>query len=280
MNPLPRLQKVLSEMGVASRRHAEDLIREGRVTVNGRAARIGDKVDPLKDHIKVDGRLVTSHGAKVYFMLHKPKNVVTTAEDPEGRTTVMDLVKGKVPRLFPVGRLDYDAEGVLLLTNDGELAHRLSHPSFHVPRTYSVKVKGKPTPEEIEKMSRGIILEDGPTAPCRVALRRETRENAWVEMTLHEGRNRQVKRMWERMGYLVLKLERRSFAGLSGRDLRAGEYRHLRPAEVEKLQRMTKERHAESVAGRSITPRSDLRTAAPGAQLEQRGFAPGGKRRK
>ena len=241
MNPLPRLQKILSEMGVASRRHAEDLIREGRVTINGRAARIGDKVDPLRDHIKVDGRLVTSQGAKVYLMLHKPKNVVTTAEDPEGRTTVMDLVKGKLPRLFPVGRLDYDAEGIILLTNDGELAHRLSHPSFQVPRTYSVKVKGKPSPEEIRRMSRGMTLEDGPTAPCRVVLRKETRENAWVEMTLHEGRNRQVKRMWERMGYLVLKLNRRSFAGLSLGDLKAGEYRHLRPKEVEKLKRMTRE---------------------------------------
>ena len=250
MNPLPRLQKILSEMGVASRRQAEDLIREGRVTLNGRPARIGDKVDPFRDHIKVDGRLVTSHRAKVYLMLHKPKNVVTTAEDPEGRTTVMDLVKGRVPRLFPVGRLDYDAEGILLLTNDGEMAHRLSHPSFHVPRTYSVKVKGKPTPDEIHRMSRGMTLEDGPTAPCRVVLRRETRENAWVEMTLHEGRNRQVKRMWERMGYLVLKLIRASFAGLSVRDLKAGEHRHLRPGEVEKLKRLTKERHA----SRSITP--------------------------
>ncbi len=250
MNPLARLQKILSEMGVASRRRAEDLIREGRVTVNGRPARVGDKVDPLKDHIKVDGRLVISHGAKVYLMLHKPKNVVTTAEDPEGRTTVMDLVKGRVPRLFPVGRLDYDAEGLLLLTNDGELAHRLSHPSFHVPRTYSVKVKGKPTPDEIHRMSRGMTLEDGPTAPCRVVFRRETRENTWVEMTLHEGRNRQVKRMWEGMGYLVLKLIRVSFAGLSVRDLRAGEHRRLRPGEVEKLKRLTEERHA----SRSITP--------------------------
>ncbi len=244
MNPLPRLQKILAEMGVASRRRAEELIREGRVKVNGRLARIGDKVDPLKDHVKVDGRLVTSHGAKVYLMLHKPKNVVTTAEDPEGRATVMDLVKGRLPRLFPVGRLDYDAEGILLLTNDGDLAHRLSHPSFQVPRTYLVKVKGKPAAEELHKMSRGIVLEDGPTAPCRVVLRKETRENAWMEMTLHEGRNRQVKRMWERMGYPVLKLERISFAGLSLKHLPAGEHRHLRPAEVERLKRMTRERPA------------------------------------
>jgi 23S rRNA pseudouridine2605 synthase len=254
MNPLPRLQKILSEMGVASRRQAEDLIREGRVTVNGRPARIGDKVDPSRDHIKVDGRLVTSHGAKVYIMLHKPKNVVTTAEDPEGRTTVMDLVKKRGPRLFPVGRLDFDAEGILLLTNDGELAHRLSHPSFQVPRTYSVKVKGKPTAEEVRKVSLGIALEDGPTAPCRAVLRKETRENVWVEMTLHEGRNRQVKRMWERMGYLVLKLKRVSFAGLSLRDLKAGEYRHLLPGEVEKLKRADERAARRGRALRSITP--------------------------
>ncbi len=240
MNPLPRLQKILSETGVASRRQAEDLIREGRVTVNGRLARIGDKVDPSRDHIKVDGRLVTSPAAKAYLMLHKPKQVLTTAEDPGGRPVVMDLLKGNLPRLFPVGRLDYDAEGILLLTNDGEMAHRLSHPSFQIPRTYLVKVKGKPTPEEVRKLSRGITLEDGPTAPCRIAPRREARENAWLEMTLREGRNRQVKRMWERMGYPVLKLRRVSFAGLSLGSLKAGEYRHLRPSEVEKLKRMTK----------------------------------------
>lgn len=244
MNPLPRLQKILSETGVASRRHAEELIREGRVTVNGRLARIGDKVDPLRDHIKVDGRLIASPAAKAYLMLHKPKQVVTTSEDPEGRAVVMDLVKGRMPRLFPVGRLDYDAEGILLLTNDGEMAHRLSHPSFQVPRTYWVKVKGKPAPEEVRKLSRGITLEDGPTAPCRIVPRKEARENTWLEMTLREGRNRQVKRMWERMGYPVLKLRRVSFAGLSLGGLKVGEYRHLRPAEVEKLKKLTKERPA------------------------------------
>jgi 23S rRNA pseudouridine2605 synthase len=244
MNPLPRLKKILSETGVASRRHAEELIREGRVTVNGRLARIGDKVDPSRDHIKVDGKLVASPAAKAYLMLHKPKQVVTTSEDPEGRAVVMDLVKGRVPRLFPVGRLDYDAEGILLLTNDGEMAHRLSHPSFQVRRTYWVKVKGKPAAEEIRKLSRGITLEDGPTAPCRILPRREGRENAWLEMTLREGRNRQVKRMWEKIGYPVLKLKRVSFAGLSLGNLKAGEYRHLRLAEVEKLKKLTKERPA------------------------------------
>ena len=150
----------------------------------------------------------------------------------------MDLVKSK-SRLFPVGRLDYDAEGFLLLTNDGELAHRLSHPSFQVPRTYRVKVQGKPTPEEVRKLSRGIYLEDGLTAPCRIDFLKETDQNSWLEMTLHEGRNRQVKRMWEKMGYSVLKLTRTRLGGLSLGRLKPGEYRALRPTEVEKLKRMT-----------------------------------------
>ena len=250
MNPLPRLQKILSETGVTSRRQAEEMIREGRITVNGRLARIGDKVDPSRSHIKLDGKLVASPAAKVYLMLHKPKHVVTTAEDPEGRAVVMDLVKSKLPRLFPVGRLDYDAEGILLLTNDGEMAFRLSHPSFQVPRTYWVKVKGKPTPEEVRKLSQGITLEDGATAPCRIAPRRKARENTWLEMTLREGRNRQVKRMWERMGHPVLKLRRVSFAGLSLGSLKAGEVRHLRPSEVEKLKKLTKERELRSLKER------------------------------
>jgi 23S rRNA pseudouridine2605 synthase len=240
MNPLPRLQKVLAEMGLASRRQAEEMIREGRVTVNGRAARIGDKADPSRDHIKVDGRRVALPSAKVYLLLHKPKNTVTTVEDPEGRPTVLGLVKERGARLFPVGRLDYDAEGFLLLTNDGDLAHRLSHPSFRIPRTYWVKVKGKPSEEEVRKLSRGISLEDGPTAPCRITALRETRENSWMEMTLREGRNRQVKRMWEKMGYPVLKLKRISFAGLALGNLQLGEYRDLRPKEVEKIKRMIK----------------------------------------
>ncbi|MBP1723407.1 MAG: pseudouridine synthase, partial [Deltaproteobacteria bacterium] len=227
------------EIGLASRRQAEEMIRQGRVTVNGRAARIGEKVDPSRDHIKVDGRRVALPSEKLYLLLHKPKNTVTTLEDPEGRPTVLSLVKEKRARLFPVGRLDYDAEGFLLLTNDGDLAHRLSHPSFRIPRTYRVKVKGKPSPEEIRKLSRGISLEDGPTAPCRITFLRETRENAWMEMTLREGRNRQVKRMWEKMGYPVLKLKRVSFAGLALGNLQPGEYRALGPKELEKIRRMT-----------------------------------------
>ena len=244
MNPLPKIQKILSETGVASRRKAEDLIREGRVTVNGRTVQIGDRANPSTDHIKVDGRRVSLPHAKSYILLHKPKGVVTTADDPEGRKTVLDLLPTSHRRLFAVGRLDYDAEGLLLLTDDGDLAHRLSHPSFHIPRTYQVKVKGKPTPVEIRRLSQGIHLEDGQTAPCRVGFRNETEQNSWLEMVLFEGRNRQVKRMWEKMGYPVLKLRRVRFAGLSLGNLKPGEYRPLRPAEVEKLKKMTSEQDA------------------------------------
>ncbi|HYB20658.1 MAG TPA: pseudouridine synthase [Thermodesulfobacteriota bacterium] len=242
MSLLPRLQKILSEIGVASRRQAEALIREGRVTVNGRVAHVGDKADPSRDHIKVDGRRMIWSTSKIYLMVNKPKNFVTTLNDPEGRPTIMDVVKSHYPRLFPVGRLDYDAEGFLLLTNDGELAYRLSHPSFEVPRTYRVKVKGKPTREEVRRLSRGVSLTDGPTAPCRIVPLKESEGNSWLEMTLHEGRNHQVKRMWEKIGYRVLKLARVRFGGLSLGRLKPGEYRPLRAAEVEKLKKAIKDR--------------------------------------
>ena len=256
MNPLPKIQKILSETGVASRRKAEELIREGRVTVNGRAAQIGDRADPSRDHIKVDGRRVSLPPAKAYILVNKPKGVITTVDDPEGRKTVLDLLPAGSRRLFPVGRLDYDAEGLLLLTDDGNLAHRLSHPSFHIPRTYQVKVQGKPTPAETRRLSQGIHLEDGRTAPCRVVSLKETEENSWQEMVLYEGRNRQVKRMWEKLGYPVLKLKRVGFAGLSLGRLQPGEYRALRPAEVEKLKKMTSANsgrdHAPRASGRGI----------------------------
>ena len=232
MSPLERLQKILSKMGMTSRRKAEQWIREGRVTVNGQLGRIGDKADPVNDHIRVDGRRMIPSPSSMYILLNKPKKTLTTAEDPEGRRTVFDLLKEEKPRLFPIGRLDYDAEGVLLLTNDGEMAHRLAHPSFQVSRTYWVKLKGKPSREEIRKLSRGIILSDGPTAPCRIVPLRESGENLWVEMVLREGRNRQVKRMWEKAGYFVLKLKRIEFAGLTARGLAPGEYRFLKDREV------------------------------------------------
>ncbi|MFH1758063.1 MAG: pseudouridine synthase [Pseudomonadota bacterium] len=262
MSPLQRLSKILSETGAASRRQAESLIREGRVTVNGRVAQIGDKADPVQHHIKVDGRRVVPSSGKYYLLLNKPKGTVTTAEDPQGRTTVLDLIKAPPTRLFPVGRLDYDAEGFLLLTNDGELAHRLTHPSFRTPRTYQVKIKGQPGPAEIGSLSRGIFLEDGRTAPCRITVLRGTEDNLWLEMVLYEGRNRQVKRMWQKLGYPVLKLKRVAFAGLSMGRLRPGEYRNLRPGEVQKL----KELVAKKLPGEPPGERSGTRN--PGNRKE------------
>jgi 23S rRNA pseudouridine2605 synthase len=242
MESLQRLQKILAQAGISSRRKAEELIQEGRVTINGRAARIGDKADPLRDHIKVDGRKISTPAGEVYLLLYKPKEVVTTTDDPERRTTVMDLIREKKTRLFPVGRLDYDAEGIILLTSDGGLAHRLTHPSFHIPRKYWVKVKGKPGVEVVQKLSRGIILEDGSTVPCQIKNLKETEGNSWLEMVLYEGRNRQVKRMWEKVGFPVLKLKRVSFARLSLGRLKPGEYRLLRPEEVEKLKKSVAEK--------------------------------------
>ncbi len=207
--------------------------------VNGRTARIGEKADPSRDHIKVDGHRISRSSEKIYILLNKPKRTVTTTQDPEGRTTVFDLIQAPQGRLFPVGRLDYDAEGFLLLTNDGELAHSLSHPSFGIPRTYQVKIKGKPSPAEIRKLSQGIYLEDGRTAPCRIKTLRETEDKQWLEMVLYEGRNRQIKRMWEKIGYPVLKLKRIAFAGLSLGRLRPREYRNLRPREVKQLKELT-----------------------------------------
>ena len=238
MGPVERIQKILADRGLASRRKAEDLIREGRVTVNGRTARIGEKADPSIDHIKIDGRKIALSSEKIYLMLNKPRGIVTTADDPEGRTTVLDLVKIQKPRLFPVGRLDFDAEGLLLLTNDGEMAHRLMHPSFEVPRTYHVKLQGKPSQEEIGKLRKGVMLADGRSAPCRIATLKETEGNLWVEMILHEGRNRQVKRMWEKLGYFVLKLKRVGFGGLALGRMKPGEYRFLREREVRKLKEL------------------------------------------
>jgi len=242
MSPLPKLQKILSEFGVTSRRKAEELIREGRVAVKGRLAQIGDRADPFQDSIKIDGRRITPFPPKLYILLNKPRGTVTTLDDPEGRKTVIDLLRIKKPRLFPVGRLDYDAEGVLLLTNDGEIAHRLSHPSFRVPRTYLVKVSGKPTPEEIRRLSHGVFLEDGRTAPCHIFNLKETRENLWLQMVLYEGRNRQVKRMWEKIGYPVLKLKRVEFAGFKLGRLKPGEYRFLQPGEVQRIKEGAGER--------------------------------------
>ena len=232
-----RLQKILSEMGVTSRRKAEDLILEGRVTVNGRIATIGTKADPARDHIKVDGKLLIRRYPRVYIMFNKPRHVVTSLYDPEGRPTVKDFLKGVKYRVFPVGRLDYDSEGLLLLTNDGDFAHAVLHPSKKISKTYLVKVKGVVEKEEIGKLEAGVKLVDGVTAPAKVKGIRKTENNSWLEVTIYEGKKRQIRRMIEEIGYDVLKLKRIRINGLQIGKLEPGAYRYLTPEETDKMKR-------------------------------------------
>lgn len=217
------------------------LILQGQVEVNGKVVRtIGAKADPEKDHIKLNGRLIQPMQQKVYLMLNKPRGYVTTLKDPEGRPTVTDLLAGVYQRVYPVGRLDFDAEGLLLFTNDGQLAAHLMHPRFEVSKTYLVKIKGCLSDQEIENLEAGVRLSDGMSAPCRIKKVRKTAENSWIELNMHEGRNREVKRMMEHAGHPVLKLKRIRFASLELEGLEIGEYRYLTGREIEKLKKAGK----------------------------------------
>ena len=230
-----RIQKILSELGIASRRKAEELILEGRVVVNGQTAIIGMKADASKDSIKVDGKRISGIGKemqKIYLMFHKPRGVMTTLSDPEGRPTVKDFLKGVKYRVFPVGRLDYSSEGLLLLTNDGDFSNAILHPSREMPKTYLVKVKGVMAEEDMQRLRRGVKLEDGVTMPAKVKKIRQVENNSWIEITIHEGRNRQVRRMIEKVGHLVLKLKRTGVNGLKLGNLEPGEMRLLSPEEL------------------------------------------------
>ncbi len=227
----------MARAGVASRRRAEDLIRRGRVTVNGQVVTDpGVKADPRRDRVAVDGRLLRCEPL-TYILLHKPKGVISTARDPRGRRTVLDLVAGAGVRLYPVGRLDHDSSGLLLLTNDGFLAHALMHPSHRVDKVYHVRVKGRPTPADLERLRRGVRLSDGLTAPAKVRELKREGGDTWLEVTIHEGRNRQVRRMLAAVGYDVAALIRIREGGLSLGCLRPGEHRFLTPSEVARLYR-------------------------------------------
>ncbi len=226
-----RLQKYLAECGVASRRASEALIAEGRVSVNGVTATLGQSVDPETDHVAVDGRLLGTDD-KVYIVLNKPRNVVTTARDTHGRRTVLDCVHSTDTRLFPVGRLDFDVEGVLLLTNDGELAFRLIHPKFEIEKEYLAWVRGKMEPAAAARLEQGVELEDGPTAPAKVSVLETRSGNSLVRLIIHEGRKREVKRMCDAVGHPVQTLRRITFAGIEVNGLRPGEWRNLTAEEV------------------------------------------------
>lgn len=234
---MERLQKVISHAGIASRREAENLIQAGRVKVNGSViTELGSKVDQYKDKIVVDGKMIASEEA-VYFMLHKPRGIITSVKDEKGRKTVIDLLTDVEQRVYPVGRLDYATEGLLLLTNDGELTNNLIHPRYKIYKTYIVKVQGIPEEEKLDLLRIGVRLEDGVTAPAKVIMTQvDPRENvATLEMTIHEGKNRQIRRMCEKIGYPVQALKRVKFASLSLDGLRRGQYRKLSKEEVMSL---------------------------------------------
>ena len=223
-----RLNAFLARAGVASRRKADELIKAGRVTVNGEPGRLNTVVES-RDRVEVDGRPVAKQRLS-YLLLHKPSGVVTTASDPQGRPTVVELVPPE-PRVVPVGRLDADTTGALLLTNDGDLAHRLAHPRYGVEKTYAATVEGAPSDGALRALETGIELDDGVTAPARA---RRLRRNV-VELTIHEGRNRQVRRMLEAVGHPVLRLHRSRYAGLTVEGLEPGAWRELEPREVDRL---------------------------------------------
>jgi 23S rRNA pseudouridine2605 synthase len=226
-----RIQKILSRAGVASRRAAEKVMADGRVTVNGEVVReMGTKADLARDDIRVDGVRVRPAQERVYLLLNKPKGVVTTRHDPEGRRTVMDLVPA-VAGLFPVGRLDVTTEGLILLTNDGEFAQRVSHPRFEVARVYQAKVRGVPAAATLERLRKGVRVEGERLGVDRVRLL-EGDNNAWLELTLHEGKHHEVRRLLEAVGHPVSKLKRVALGALTTRGLEPGEFRHLTPAEV------------------------------------------------
>jgi 23S rRNA pseudouridine2605 synthase len=230
--PPERLQKILARAGFGSRRASEALIAAGRVRVNGEVAALGDRADPEIDRIEVDGAVVGIRPGLVHYLLNKPAGVVTTASDPHGRPTVVGLVPAE-PRVFPVGRLDADTEGLLLLTNDGELAHRLTHPSFGVDKEYLADVEGRPTRGALRRLREGVELDDGPTAPAKVSLVGDR----LLRITIHEGRNRQVRRMCDAVGLPVRRLVRVRIGPIADHRLAPGEWRALEPDEVRALER-------------------------------------------
>jgi len=244
---MERLQKVLAHAGIASRRHIEGMITAGRVVVNGRrVTQLGFKVDPEKDQVAVDGapRALGADALdeKLYFLLYKPKGVVSTVSDERKRKTVLDLLHGATTgRLYPIGRLDYDSEGALLVTNDGELTQKLLHPSFKVEKTYMVKVKGSPAPAKLDKLRRGIYLEDGPTGPCHIEMAGKANTNTWLKVVLTKGKNRQIRRMFWRIEHPVSRIVRTHFSFLSIDDMKPGQYRPLTKRELHALKTGTPE---------------------------------------
>jgi pseudouridine synthase len=245
---MERLQKILSQAGIASRRASEQLMLEGRVTVNGETIReLGTKADPASDDIRVDGRRIKIAERHVYVLLNKPRGYVTTRSDPQKRPTVLDLLKGVREYIYPVGRLDYDSEGLLILTNDGDLAARLTHPRHEVPRVYEARVLGDPDAHDLDRLSKGVTVEGRRTGPAQVALLGP----GHLRITVHEGRNRQVRKMCEAIGHPVNELRRVSIGPIRDPKLKLGYWRELSPQEVDSLRRATR-----PTGHHATTPRS------------------------
>jgi len=237
---MERLQKVLAAAGIASRRKCEEIILQGRVSVNGRPVQeLGMKVNPSEDVITVDGKPIAQQ-KKIYIAFHKPKGVITSSKDPEGRQTVLDYMHGIKQRVYPIGRLDYDTEGLLLLTNDGEFANLLMHPKHHVPKTYMAYTKGIPHGSQLDKLRTGIELEDGMTAPAEVEYADidPDKKEAVVQITITEGRNRQVRRMFEAIGTPVVRLRRIAFGNILLGGLPRGKHRFLTKEEITELRKL------------------------------------------
>lgn len=234
-----RLNKYLAQRGIASRRQADRLIKEGRVAVNGRVVQdLGSKIDGEKDRVVVDGKKVRSGRELVYLLLNKPKGFLVTLSDPLGRATIRNLIPSLPDGINPVGRLDKDSEGCLLLTNDGEMAFRLMHPRYEVPKIYIVRVEGKVTALEIAKLEKGVFLEGRKTAPARVAALESHPQMSVLQVEIHEGRKREVRQMFESVGHDVVRLKRMSFAGLRLENLPAGKWRALKKDEIRRLKHL------------------------------------------
>jgi 23S rRNA pseudouridine2605 synthase len=288
---LERLQKIIAHAGFASRREAETMIREGRVTVNGKVVtELGTKAAPGRDHIKVDGKLITRAETHRYILLYKPREVTSTVNDPEGRKTVIDLVKGVRERIYPVGRLDYQSEGLLLLTNDGDLAYKVSHPAHGSVKTYHVKVRGVPEERIIAKLERGITIEGKRTVPCEISRMKTTGKgddegNSWYEVRLREGRNQQIRKMFKAVGHPVSKLRRVAIGPIADPRLTPGDWRELTKQEVKMLytlQEMPKPKarraparttKKKSVSKKKTPPSSTKRAPAASARRRTTGSA-------
>lgn len=235
---MERLQKFMARHGIASRRACEEIITSGRVKVNGKqVTELGMVIDPARDKVEVDGRILKRAEQARYILIYKPRGYISSVSDPQGRKKVTDLIPDIKERLYPVGRLDYSSEGLMLLTNDGELAYQLTHPSYNMSKTYRVRVKGIPSNREIEQLSKGIYLDNYLTKPATFRFIDIREGNALFEITIHEGRNRQIRRMFEKIGYEVIRLKRIKIGDLSLGNLKAGEYRHLLPSEIMRLKK-------------------------------------------